>query len=92
MDNILDTTLDYLVRLQENMTMTDNNGVSPGQTAVESGIAELETYWRGEVQSFKGSVEDIDALVEERFDFVKDQLQILDNQVQNFKISKNSLP
>ena len=92
MDNILDTTLDYLVRLQENMTMTDNNGVSPGQTAVESGIAELETYWRGEVQSFKDSVEDIDGLVEERFDFVKDQLQILDNEVRKFKKLKNCLP
>jgi len=80
MDNILDTTLDYLVRLQENMTMTDNNGVSPGQTAVESGIAGIESYWRGEVQSFKKSVEDIDGLVEDRFDFVKDQLQLLDSQ------------
>ena len=85
MDNILDTTLDYLVRLQENMTMTDNNGVSPGQTAVESGIAGIESYWRGEVQSFKKSVEDIDGLVEDRFDFVKDQLQLLDSQVRQLR-------
>ena len=88
MDDTLDTTLDYLVRLRENMTMTDNNGVSPGQTAVENGIAGLESYWRGEVQSFKDSVEDIDELVEQRFDFVKDQLQILANQV----FQKYSLP
>ena len=74
------------------MTMTDNNGVSPGQTAVESGIAGLETYWRGEVQSFKNSVEDIDGLVEERFEFVKEQLQTLDNQVGKTQIFQNSLP
>ena len=86
MDNILDTTLDYLVRLQENMTMTDNNGVSPGQTAVESGIAGIESYWRGEVQSFKKSVEDIDRLAEDRFDFVKDQLQLLDSQVRQLRL------
>ena len=85
MDNILDTTLDYLVRLQENMTMTDNNGVSPGQTAVESGIAGIESYWRGEVRSFKKSVEDIDRLAEDRFDFVKDQLQLLDSQVRQLR-------
>ena len=81
MNNLLDTTLDYLTRLQENMTMTDNNGVSPGQSAVESGIASLEAYWRAEVQAFKDSVEDIDQAVEANFDFVQSELQAIDNQV-----------